>query len=119
MHLFAPHNRGRAGLDVNKEGLPAEGEPPTTIASSDIGKRSTRKVESSTVEALDSVHSRSERSSNSSAILDSLEKSMSTSEDLKLVLVKQIVSLEAEVAALKRRVQQSEPEPEPQGTMDE
>lgn len=117
--LFAPHNRGLdTGLDVNMEGLPAEGEPPTTITSSGIGTRSTRKVESSTVEALDGVRSRSERSSNSSAILDSLEKSMSTTEDVKLVLMKQIMSLEAENAALKRRMQHSEPEPEPQGTTD-
>ena len=116
--LFAPPNRGLAGLDVNREGLPAEGEPPTTTTGAEVGKRSSRKVESSTVEALDGVRSRSERSSNSSAILDSLDKSMATSEDVRMVLIKQIMSLEAENAALKRIVQGGEPEPEPQRTTD-
>jgi hypothetical protein len=43
---------------------------------------------------------------------------MATSEDVRMVLIKQIMSLEAENAALKRIVQGGEPEPEPQRTTD-
>ena len=50
-------------------------------------------------------------------MVDSLVKSMEKSGDAKAVLTQKVVSLEAEVMALKRRLGEStEPEPEPEQT---
>jgi hypothetical protein len=100
------------------QGVPLEGVPPKSSsgdgALSATRRRSSRNVANSTVDALAGRLSQSERSSNSSLIIDSLVKSMEESEDVKSVLVEKITSLKAEVTSLRARLGEPEPEPEPE-----
>ena len=109
------------GVDVSEDGHQgdvAEGVPPKSSSSggalSAARRRSSRNVANSTVDALAAGLSQSERSSNSSLIIDSLVKSMEESEDVKSVLAEKITSLEAEVTALRARLGEPEPELEPE-----
>ena len=105
-----------AGIDVNEDGTPTEGVPPQGSIPGPRG-RSTRKVEISTVDALAGVRSSSSATSSHSSMVESLVKSVEKSGDAKAMLTQKVMSLEAEVLALKRRLGEgTEPEPEPEQT---
>ena len=106
---------------MNETSTPTEGVPPqsdTEPVVTEPASRSLRKVEISTVDALAGFRPTSDRSSTAShhsSTFDMLLKSMEQSGDAKAMLASKVMTLEAEVAALKLQLQGGTTvEPEPQ-----